>query len=220
MTNEYKFLKKQRYEYYKGTTEIMDNEVNELVEDVVDVLNQKAYNINELLKIKQFQAQRIAELEEQLAEKEKEIVQLKEDYEHCNDLRKLEVEKNNNYHTEKYGLDKPVEELRKIKLSMPEKEWYYKVFDNCERQFASHIADLTLQIKEKDEEIERQKSVAEFYKSYYTGFHERLVDELLKLNNEILAIDSVPKNNNSAMDMKLSVVDLIDKKISKIREVK
>lgn len=64
MTNEYKFLKKQRYEYYKGTTEIMDNEVNELVEDVVDVLNQKAYNINELLKIKQFQAQRIAELEE------------------------------------------------------------------------------------------------------------------------------------------------------------
>lgn len=66
MTNEYDFLKKQRYEYYKGTTEIMDNEVNELVEDVVDVLNQKAYNINELLKIKQFQAQRIAELEEQL----------------------------------------------------------------------------------------------------------------------------------------------------------
>lgn len=66
MTNEYDFLKKQRYEYYKGTTEIMDNEVNELVEDVIDVLNQKAYNINELLKIKQFQAQRIAELEEQL----------------------------------------------------------------------------------------------------------------------------------------------------------
>lgn len=44
----------------------MDNEVNELVEDVVDVLNQKDYNIIELLKIKQFQAQRIAELEEQL----------------------------------------------------------------------------------------------------------------------------------------------------------
>lgn len=66
MTNEYEFLKKQRYEYYKGTTEIMDNEANELVEDVVDVLNQKDYNIIELLKIKQFQAERIAELEEQL----------------------------------------------------------------------------------------------------------------------------------------------------------
>ena len=157
--------------------------------------------------------QRIAELEEQLGEKEKEIVQLKEDYEHCNDLRKLEVEKNNNYHTEKYGLDKPVEELRKIKLSMPKKEWYYKGFDNCERQFASHIADLTLQIKEKDEEIERQKSVAEFYKSYYTGFHDRLVDELLNLKSELLS-------NRQNMLQTLDVANLIDKKISKIREVK
>lgn len=66
MNNEYDFLKKQRYKYYKGTKEIMDNELNKLVEDVVDVLNQKAYNINELLKIKQFQSERIAELEEQL----------------------------------------------------------------------------------------------------------------------------------------------------------
>ena len=66
MNNEYDFLKKQRYEYYKGTTEIVDNEVDELVEDVVDVLNHKSYNINELLKIKQSQAERIAELKEQL----------------------------------------------------------------------------------------------------------------------------------------------------------
>ena len=66
MNNEYDFLKKQRYEYYKGTTEIMDNEVDEFVEDVVDVLNQKSYNINELLKIKQLQAERIEELKEQL----------------------------------------------------------------------------------------------------------------------------------------------------------
>lgn len=34
MNNEYNFLKKQRYEYYKGTTEIMDNEVYEFVEDI------------------------------------------------------------------------------------------------------------------------------------------------------------------------------------------
>ena len=67
MNNEYDFLKKQRYEYYKGTTEIMDNEVDEFVEDVVDVLNQKSYNINELLKINQLQAERIEELKEQLA---------------------------------------------------------------------------------------------------------------------------------------------------------
>lgn len=66
MSKEYDFLKKQRYEYYKGTTEIMDNEVNDLIEDVVDVLNQKDCSINELIKIHQHQAQRIAELEEQL----------------------------------------------------------------------------------------------------------------------------------------------------------
>lgn len=66
MSKEYDFLKKQRYEYYKGTTEIMDNEVNGLIEDVVDVLNQKDCSINELIKIHQHQAQRIAELEEQL----------------------------------------------------------------------------------------------------------------------------------------------------------
>ena len=66
MSNEYEFLKKLRYEYYKGTNSIIDNEVDKLVEDVVDVLNQKDFNINELLKIKQIQAERIAELEEQL----------------------------------------------------------------------------------------------------------------------------------------------------------
>ena len=72
MNNEYNILKKQRYEYYKGTTEIVDNEVDEFVEDVVDVLNQKSYNINELLKIKQLQADRIAELEKQLKNATKE----------------------------------------------------------------------------------------------------------------------------------------------------
>lgn len=72
-------LRKRRYEYYKGTTEIMDNGANKLVEDVVNVLNQKDYNIIELIKIKQFQAQRIADLEAKLAEKERELKQLKLD---------------------------------------------------------------------------------------------------------------------------------------------
>lgn len=111
MTNEYKFLKKQRYEYYKGTTEIMDNEVNELVEDVVDVLNQKAYNINELLKIKQFQAQRIAELEEQLAEKNKEIEKLNA----CVDFYK-------SYYISFNG--KLIDELEKVKRYIDDKAYY------------------------------------------------------------------------------------------------
>ena len=37
MTNEYEFLKKQRYEYYKGTSEIVDNELDDFVDDVVEV---------------------------------------------------------------------------------------------------------------------------------------------------------------------------------------
>ena len=64
-----------------------------------------------------------------------------------------EKQKNDNYHTEKYGLDKPVEELRKIKLTPKEKEIYYKGFDNCERQFATHIAELEQQLEEKEKEI-------------------------------------------------------------------
>lgn len=64
-----------------------------------------------------------------------------------------EKQKNDNYHTEKYALDKPVEELRKIKLTPKEKEIYYKGFDNCERQFATHIAELQQQLKEKSVDL-------------------------------------------------------------------
>ena len=61
--------------------------------------------------------QQIIELQEQLEEKEKDNQFLKNMY-------LLEKQKNDNYHTEKYGLDKPVEELRKIKLNPKEKEIY------------------------------------------------------------------------------------------------
>lgn len=50
-------------------------------------------------------------------------------------------------------MDKPVEELRKIKLTSKEKEIYYKGFDNCERQFATHIAELQQQLKSQPREI-------------------------------------------------------------------
>ena len=66
MSNKYEFLKKQRYEYYKGTTEIMDNEANEFVEDVVERLNTQDFKKKELLKVKQIQDERIVELKEQL----------------------------------------------------------------------------------------------------------------------------------------------------------
>lgn len=89
---------------------------------------------------------KITELQKQLEEKEKDNQFLKKMY-------LSEKTKNDNYHTEKYALDKPVEELRKIKLTPKEKEIYYKGFDNCERQFATHIAELTQQLKSQPAEI-------------------------------------------------------------------
>lgn len=70
-----------------------------------------------------------------------------------NNLRKNSDEVLLNYKTEKYGLDKTIQELRKIKLSFPEKEWYYKGFENSERQMSSHIADLTLEVKELKQQL-------------------------------------------------------------------
>lgn len=90
--------------------------------------------------------QQIAELQKQLEEKEKDNQFLKKIY-------LSERIKNDNYHTKKYGLDKPVEELRKIKLNPKEKEIYYKGFDNCERQFSTHIAELQQQLKSQPAEI-------------------------------------------------------------------
>lgn len=89
---------------------------------------------------------KITELQKQLEEREKDNQFLKKMY-------LSEKQKNDNYHTEKYGLDKPVEELRKIKLTSKEKEIYYKGFDNCERQFATHIAELQQQLKSQPREI-------------------------------------------------------------------
>lgn len=88
----------------------------------------------------------IKDLKKQLEEKEKDNQFFKKMY-------LSEKQKNDNYHTEKYGLDKPVEELRKIKLTPKEKEIYYKGFDNCERQFATHIAELQQQLKSQPAEI-------------------------------------------------------------------
>lgn len=64
-------LLKPRYEYYKGTTEVVDNESDTFVEDVVDRLNEQCFNKRELLKVKQNQDQEIADLQHQLEVAEK-----------------------------------------------------------------------------------------------------------------------------------------------------
>ena len=88
----------------------------------------------------------VADLEAKLAESENKFIV-------ANNLRKNSDEVLLNYKTKKYGLDKTIQELRKTKLSLPEKEWYYKGFENCERQMSSHIADLTLEVKELKQQL-------------------------------------------------------------------
>ena len=123
----------------------------------------------------------ITELKKQLAEKEKDNQFLKKMY-------LSERTKNDNYHTEKYGLDKPVEELRKIKLNPKEKEIYYKGFDNCERQFATHIAELQQQLKSQSAEI-----VGKIKKQIFNHFNVNNMEEYerLSLPNALFTADAV-----------------------------
>ena len=98
--------------------------------------------------------EKITDLEAKLAESEKKFIV-------ANNLRKHSDEVLLNYKTKKYGLDKTIQELRKMKLNLPEKEWYYKGFENCERQMSSHIADLTLEVKELKQQLaEKEKSLS------------------------------------------------------------
>lgn len=60
------FLQKPRYEYYKGTTEVVDNELDNFVEDVVDRLNEQYFSKRELLRVKQNQDEQIADLQHKL----------------------------------------------------------------------------------------------------------------------------------------------------------
>ena len=121
---------------------------------------------------------KIAELQKQLEEKEKDNQFFKKMY-------LSEKQKNDNYHTEKYGLDKPVEELRKIKLTPKEKEIYYKGFDNCERQFATHIAELEQQLQSQPAEIvEKIKEFVDGNAYYYE--EEQYAKHIIKYLDDIL----------------------------------
>lgn len=93
-------------------------------------------------------------LEKEFAELESKLKESENKFIVANNLRKNSDEVLINYKTKKYGLDKTIQELRKMKLSLPEKEWYYKGFENCERQMSSHIADLTLEVKELKQQLE------------------------------------------------------------------
>ena len=59
-------LIKPRYEYYKGSTKVIDNELDTFVEDVVLTLNVKDSDIKELVRIKNNQYEQIIDLQHRL----------------------------------------------------------------------------------------------------------------------------------------------------------
>lgn len=136
--------------------------------------------IKETIKTEELETE-LAELKQQLEEKEKDSQFLKKMY-------VSERIKNDNYHTEKYGLDKPVQELRKIKLNPKEKEIYYKGFDNCERQFATHIAELQQQLKSQPAEI-----VEKIRKQIFNHFNVNNMEEYesLSMLDSLFTADAV-----------------------------
>lgn len=119
--------------------------------------------IDELYEYQQ-KDQQLADLETKLKESENKFIV-------ANNLRKNSDEVLLNYKTKKYGLDKTIQELRKMKLSLPEKEWYYKGFENCERRMSSHIADLTLEVKELKQQLKEK---------------EKEIETILKENEELV----------------------------------
>ncbi len=64
-------LLKPRYEYYKGITEVVDNELGDFVDDVLLRLNIQDYNKKELLKVKWNQDEQITDLQHKLGVAEK-----------------------------------------------------------------------------------------------------------------------------------------------------
>ena len=175
---------------------------------------------------------KIADLEAKLAESENKFIV-------ANNLRKNSDEVLLNYKTKKYGLDKTIQELRKMKLSLPEKEWYYKGFENCERQMSSHIADLTLEVKElkqqlaeKDEEIayltkqvkkfnnEAQKY---FEDAYCNDFHNQdkisfCIEQLEKVKETTKCIlDNALKNSSLNQSYYDRLLDEIDNQIKQLK---
>lgn len=152
----------------------VDTKTNQCLNFGLKDLNRVTAQLNCLEKYLNNADQQIAELQKQLEEKEKDNQFLKKMY-------LSERTKNDNYHTEKYGLDKPVEELRKIKLKSKEKEIYYKGFDNCERQFATHIAELQQQLKSQPAEIvEKVKDKLKFCE------YQMFLDEFIVILREVL----------------------------------
>ena len=131
----------------------------------------------------------VTDLEAKLAESEKKFIV-------ANNLRKNADEVLLNYKTEKYGLDKTIQELRKMKLSLPEKEWYYKGFENCERQMSSHIADLTLEVKELKQQLTKKEGKIETLKQRIDSIVKIYSNDFVSKDTELKELRHKVKQHN------------------------
>ncbi|MDY6382157.1 MAG: hypothetical protein SPK94_07895 [Bacteroidales bacterium] len=122
----------------------------------------------------------IEELKHQLAEKDEEIEELKESNRVTKALYKNYYTQLQNYKSKLYDIDIP--KLRKKHLTPEEKEIYYKGFENCERQFASHIADITIELRHQVcEEIKNALYMNfEYDDEYDQKFVEGIIDQIEK----------------------------------------
>ena len=208
---------KERYEIDKSTNyhtnTIVDTNTNTYygnIEEHVDLLNQ--------------QDKENQQLKQKLAESEKNFII-------ANNLRKNSNEVLLNYKTEKYGLDKTIQELRKIKLSFPEKEWYYKGFENCERQMSSHIADLTLEVKQLKQQLAEKEKERELDNSFWKQECDSLQKTLVEKDKEIEKLNACVKFYKSyyisfnkkvidELEKVKSAFGLINSKLDKVETIK
>ena len=192
---------KERYVYEEqenGYYFIYDNYEKRYLNVVTNckILNQQNKELSKLRASYQQVKEENHQLKQQLAESEKNFII-------ANNLRKNSDEVLLNYKTEKYGLDKTIQELRKIKLSFPEKEWYYKGFENCERQMSSHIADLTLQVKELKQQLVEKDAERELDNSFWKQECDSLQKTLVEKDKEI-------ENLTEELDDKNFCKDFVD----------
>lgn len=96
------------------------------------------------------------ELKKQVEDKNNEIENLKENDRITHVLYKNIYTQLQNYKNQLYDVD--LSKIRKKKLTFEEKEIYYKGFENCERQIASNIADITIKVRKQICDEIREKS--------------------------------------------------------------
>ena len=174
----------QRFYYNKFSEDIFDDKIQQYLSNqtICNILNQ--------------QDEQIIDLEAKLAESEKKFIV-------ANNLRKNSDEVLLNYKTKKYGLDKTIQELRKMKLSLPEKEWYYKGFENCERQMSSHIADLTLEVKQLKQQLGEKDKKIKWLGLFAKNIKIFTIELVNKLKSDLY--------NNENINIRVCDIDEIDK---------